>query len=146
MDVFEYGSGNSTFWWAARAKSVVSCEHSREWYEQLSGRVPKNVELRLAALDENGQYARNVIEDSRTYHIVVIDGRDRVNCARNAVRALKADGVLVWDNSERASYASGLNLMAELGFKRLDFEGMGPVNSYSWRTSIFYKAQNCLDI
>src|SRR5687768_912204 len=33
--VFEYGSGNSTLFWGASAKRVVSAEEDERWYETL---------------------------------------------------------------------------------------------------------------
>src|SRR6266446_3958852 len=35
LAVFEFGSGNSTKWWASRAKSITSCEHDLGWYEKV---------------------------------------------------------------------------------------------------------------
>ena len=77
---------------------------------------------------------------------MVVDGRDRPRCAMNAPAALKPGGVIHWDNSERASYAEGIAFLANSGFRRLDFSGLGPVGAYAWRTSIFYKPDNCLGI
>jgi hypothetical protein len=73
---------------------------------------------------------------------VVIDGRDRVNCARNCVPALKPDGVVVWDNVERDEYAEGLRFLAESGFRRLDFAGMPPGLVEKTRTAVLYRAAN----
>ena len=33
--VFEYGSGNSTLWWAERVREVISCEHDPVWHAAL---------------------------------------------------------------------------------------------------------------
>jgi len=44
MNVFEYGSGNSTIWWAERVNSVVSCEHNKKWFSFMKIRLPVNVE------------------------------------------------------------------------------------------------------
>lgn len=35
MIVIEYGCDNSTLWWANRVKHVISCEHDRQWYEEM---------------------------------------------------------------------------------------------------------------
>jgi protein O-GlcNAc transferase len=78
--------------------------------------------------------------------VVFIDGRDRVNCVRNSLDALKPAGVLILDNSDVESYGMALELMRVQGFKRLDFVGPGPITAAVWRTSIFYRNQNCLNI
>jgi hypothetical protein len=35
MDIFEYGSGNSTLWYAEKVNSVTSVEHNKIWYEKI---------------------------------------------------------------------------------------------------------------
>ncbi|RYY20032.1 MAG: hypothetical protein EOO04_20820 [Chitinophagaceae bacterium] len=51
MKVFEYGSGGSTLFWAARTKFVVSVEHDKSWYltltEELQKRRIENVNYLL---------------------------------------------------------------------------------------------------
>ena len=43
--VFEYGCGNSTFFWAGAAREVVSVEDNQAWFERVSKRVPSNCRL-----------------------------------------------------------------------------------------------------
>lgn len=45
--VFEFGSGNSTLYWAKRVKSVISIEDDKEWYEKIKTRIPSNTTLLL---------------------------------------------------------------------------------------------------
>lgn len=45
MNVFEYGSGGSTIYWAKRAGNLVSVEHDREWYNMVAGHI---AELKLS--------------------------------------------------------------------------------------------------
>jgi hypothetical protein len=146
MVVFEYGSGNSTFWWAERVSQVISCEHSSEWYNKIKPELPSNVKLLFCQLDTGGDYAHAVANYKTMFDIIVIDGRDRVNCAKNALGALKEDGVIIWDNSDRKTYADGYQYLLDNGYKRLDFTGMGPINTWAWSTSIFYPENNCLGI
>src|SRR5437762_2857857 len=49
MRVFEYGSGQSTLWWAARVRQVISCEHDPAWAERLRDQLPANVTLQQVA-------------------------------------------------------------------------------------------------
>ena len=146
MIVFEYGCGYSTLWWASRVKHVISCEHDRQWYEKMRKAMPPNVELYYAELDFGNSYIKKITEYQSKFDIVILDGRDRVKCAKNALHSLKENGVILWDNSDRNSYEEGYNYLFEKGFKKIDFEGMGPVNTYSWCTSVFYKGKNCLGI
>lgn len=146
MAVFEYGCGGSTLWWAGKAERVVACEHNLEWYETMRQRVPANVDLHYAPLGDGGNYSRQILKYNNAFDIIMIDGRDRNACAKNALGALKEGGVILWDNSEREKYAEGQDYLRQNGFKRLDFTGLGPLNFYAWGTSLFYRSNNCFDI
>ena len=41
--VFEFGCGNSSHWWAGKAKEVVSVEHDGKWIEQVAKTRPANI-------------------------------------------------------------------------------------------------------
>jgi hypothetical protein len=144
--VFEYGSGQSTIWWSERVGFLVSVEHDRAWHRAMQARLPARVQYLLHDAGPDGEYARSVERFPGGFHIVVIDGSDRVECARRARKALLPEGVVVWDNSDRGEYAEGMDWLLGEGFRRLDFEGMGPVNPKGWCTSVFYRDSNCLEI
>jgi precorrin-6B methylase 2 len=145
MSVFEFGSGASTLWWAKRVRRVVSCEHDRQWYEQTRVGLPANVEL-IYASRENHEYSRQVLKFNNEFDVIVIDGRDRVRCAQNCVPALKAGGVILWDNTDRDHYQRGFDHLRQEGFRRVDFSGMGPIVEFECMTSLFYRDGNCLGL
>jgi hypothetical protein len=146
MEVFEYSCGNSTLWWSTRVKNIISCEHDREWFERMKSAAPSNASLHHIELEYGGAYSQKISEYRNKFDVIVIDGRDRVNCAKNCLSALKENGVVVWDNSDRDEYCEGYNYLKANGFRRLDFSGMGPVNLDDWCTSIFYRSNNCLGL
>jgi|NOAtaT_7_FD_contig_123_15036_length_2841_multi_5_in_1_out_0_2 hypothetical protein len=146
MNVFEYGSGNSTLWWSQKVSKVISCEHDSDWYNSLQKRLPSNVEYRHYDLEFGGEYCKAILSYNQTFDIIVIDGRDRVNCAKNSLEALRENGVIIWDNSDRKRYREGYSYLIQSGFRRLDFEGLGPINNNKWCTSIFYRSNNCFGI
>jgi hypothetical protein len=146
MVVFEYGSGNSTVWWGRRVAKVVSCEHDAEWYALTKNTLPSNVDYRLLELVPGGRYCALIEDFGRIFDVVVIDGRDRVNCAKNSLLGLKSNGVVIWDNSDREEYREGYEFLLNNGFRRIDFAGMGPINANGWTTSVFYRSDNCLGI
>ena len=146
MTVFEYGSGNSTLWWAARVGKVISYEHDHDWYRKMEKRVPPHVEINYVSLEAGGEYSRKILEYPGQVNIVMVDGCDRINCLKNAPVALCDDGVIILDNSDREEYKEGTEFLRNRGYNRLDFHGIGPINAYSWCTSIFYRASNCLEI
>jgi len=147
MRVFEYGSGQSTRWWANCVTQVDAVEHDATWIARLSGTLPANVDLRFAPT-EGGAYARSAVERNTRYDVIVIDGSDRNSCARACLDALAEDGVVVWDNTEEPhAFGEGLELLRVAGFRRLDFHGLGPLNMDTWCTSILYRpAANCFGI
>jgi len=146
MTVFEYSCGNSTLWWANRVKRMISCEHDIAWHSKMLGLIPSNVELYQINLEYGGAYCHKISEYTAMFDIIIVDGRDRNNCAKNCLNALRKNGVIIWDNSDRDSYKEGFIFLLQHGYKKLDFDGMGPINAYSWSTSIFYKPDNCLNI
>ncbi len=144
--VFEYGMGNSTLWWSARAGKIECCEHDREWFDRLTPKLPTNATAHFCALS-SGDYVSAATRTVSDIDILVIDGRKRVSCAEQSLARMTANGVVIWDNSERDYYKRGFEFLARNGFcGRLDFWGMGPINTYEWCTSIFYRRENCLGI
>ncbi len=146
MQVFEFGCGNSTLWFADRVMHVSSVEHDEKWASYVKTIAPANVTLNFQALEYGGEYSKMVLLQGRKFDIVVVDGRDRVNCARNAIHALHEKGVIVFDNSDRDDYLPAMELLAETGFRRIDFFGMSPVTAHENVTTIFYRDYNCLGI
>lgn len=144
LRVFEWGAGGSTLWWAQRTAEVVTCEHDPDWYNEVLRVQPSNVTIILRSIKGNA-YASEVL-NHRLFDVIVIDGADRLSCANFATDALSPDGVIVWDNSDRASAEEGLELLRSAGFKRIDFRGLGPIGLDAWTTSVLYKSTNCLEI
>ena len=144
--IFEYGSGNSTLYFSKKVESLVTVEHDKEWFNQLKETVPNNVKLIYEPLEYGGRYADTANRVKQKFHVVIVDGRDRVNCCLRSVSALCQDGVIVLDDSERPQYKSALETLQEKKFYRIDFWGIAPGVSHKKCTSIFYKNENCLDM
>lgn len=146
MEVFEYGSGNSTLWWSQLVSRVVSCEHDKKWYDRIREKIPSNVEYKYCELIPGGDYCKMILAYEKQFDIVFIDGEDRVNCIKNALGALKDDGIVIWDNSDLSKYQEGFDYLSSKGFRRIDFQGLGPLINIDWCTSVFYRDNNCFDI
>lgn len=143
LDVLEFGSGNSTLWWTARAKSVLSIETDPVWAELVRTRISSNALIRLTKEEDFLQTVQSV---ERKFDVIVIDGAARNACAGFVSELITESGVVIWDNSDRDEYAPGFKLLLKQGFKRVDFIGMGPINIYEWSTSIFYRHNNFLNL
>ena len=139
--VVEFGSGNSTLWWAEKVASVVTVEHDPAWYDRIEALAPSNVSI----IHATGQdYTRGA--NGGKFDIIVVDGILRTECIEHSLAALKSDGVYVCDNTDEIGDRPGYDLLHQAGFKRLDFWGVGPQLPLEWCTSIFYRPNNILGI
>ncbi|WP_421900083.1 glycosyltransferase family protein [Maridesulfovibrio sp.] len=146
--VFEYGCGSSTLWWAKRAKRVVVVEHNEQWFNTMKSQFPDHVRPVLQRLEPGGDYSKTVaMIKNIKFDIIVIDGRDRVNCAYNSLSSLSPSGVIVFDNTDRLEYMPGRQFLKDAGFKELRLTGLASmVLNVGSCTSIFYRDDNCLGI
>lgn len=144
--IFEFGSGNSTFYYSKYAGVVVSVEHDKSWYEIILKNRPENAEIIFCELQRDGDYCRMPVKLEEKFDIIIVDGRDRVNCCIQCINALSPGGVIVLDDSEREFYQPGMDFLKGNGFKQLSFSGISPGSFYLKSTSVFYKADNCLGI
>lgn len=151
--VFEYGSGYSTLFWAARAKEVTSIEHHSGWHEKISKLAPSNARLILAPITQKAdeyhptpetrnqfsEYA-GAIKDFGIFDVIVVDGyaksRVRYQCAQACLPQLAANGLIILDNSDwlpaTASY------LRQAGLIEVDLSGVVPGNEYCQTTSFFF--------
>ena len=146
LSIFEYGSGNSTLFYAKHVKRVVSVEHDEAWFNKIVKEKAPNAEMIFTHLEKNGAYSQKAKLLGEKFDIIIVDGRDRVNCCIHSVEALTANGVLVLDDSERDFYNEARIHLTAKGFKELSFSGISPGMFYYKATSIFYKTDNCLGI
>ncbi len=144
--VFEFGSGNSTAFYAQRTGIVVSVEHDKEWFDKVTKDKPDNAEVIYCELQRDGDYCRMPVKLGEEFDIIIVDGRDRVNCCIQSVEALSASGVIVLDDSERPDYRDAITYLTDKGFRQIPFSGISPGLFYYKSTTVFYKDNNCLGI
>ncbi len=65
MSMFEFGTGNSTKYYAPRVKSLTSVENDRNWYLNINNEVRNNVTLIFE--EEEIDYVESIIKTSKTY-------------------------------------------------------------------------------
>lgn len=140
--LFEYGTGNSTFFWANKIAKVYSVEHNQEWYKKIIKSVPNNVIISL----ETDDYHKSINKFSKKFNIISIDGIERIECMLISVNFLEQDGVIILDDSDRVEYQEGINSLLNLGFNKLDFWGLAPCFFNTRCTTILYRDNNCLGI
>lgn len=108
--------------------------------------MPDNVTLLQIDLKYDSDYCRAANRFTEGFDIVVIDGRDRVNCAIHSVAALKGEGVILWDNTDRPRYKEGILHLQGRGFRQIEFIGLVPGSTAKAETSLFYRSGNCFGI
>lgn len=145
-NIFEYGSGNSTLYYSNFVESVVGVEHDKGWFEEIKSLMPKNVNLFYCDLDTGGEYCKFSSSLGNKFDVIIVDGRDRVNCIKESWVNLSDGGVMVLDDSERDKYQEGIGFLTDNGFRRIDFWGFSPGLFYRKCTTIFYKDNNVLGI
>lgn len=119
VNVFEWGSGESTIWMAQRCNSVVSIEHNSGYYPLFKPRMPSNVDYKFIEpnipfenpADGSYEQLKNYVDSIRAFpnrfDVVVIDGRARVACAQAAAETQRDDCIFLmhdWGLPTRESY------------------------------------------
>jgi SAM-dependent methyltransferase len=144
--IFEFGSGYSTYFYAKYANSVTSVEYNERWFQFVKKNMPENVELIFKEKDIDGDYCRVIGAAGKQFDVVIVDGRDRVNCIKQSIAALSPRGVILLDDSERYRYREGIYFAKQSGFRTLDMEGMKATGFGVERTTVIYRNGNCLGI
>ncbi len=131
---FEWGSGNSSKYFSKRCQSIISIEHNWNWYNQQKDSLRENQKIIFA----NESLYPSIIEDLLVqFDVIIIDGILRNECIERAVFHIADDGMIIYDNSERGP--ENCQILRNQGFTQIDFSGFGPINDYTWTTSIFFK-------
>ena len=144
--LFEFGSGFSTEFYAGLAKSVVSIEHDHAWIERIQSKLPTNAKVQHQPLDSDGEYCRAAQESDTPPDVVIIDGRDRVNCLKQTLPCCPATTVFVFDDTHRQKYESGLEWATQQDYKILRFEGLKPGGLELNQSTLIYKPGNVFGV
>ena len=139
VSVFEYGSGNSTLYWSARAAQVTSVEHDPQWYNQMQSVYADRGNVSCILQSDPEQYVSSL---SQQYDIIVIDANWRDACSACARQFVKDGGMIIIDDTERSlsdpEYQRALKLLDEdPRFIRVDFSGFAPLVDYPKTTTVF---------
>ena len=130
--MLEWGSGNSSIFFGKRVNRIYSVEHNNEWYVKVKEYNIKNQHL---VFTNEKDYAMTAYDFKVTFDIILIDGIKRDECGLVALKLLNTSGMIILDNSDRYPDISAKFRSENL--IQIDFHGFGPINNYSWTTSIF---------
>ncbi len=136
--VLEIGCGQSTLFWAKRAKLVVGIESDRQWAAKLRERLPENASL--VEVEVSPAEHVTAINEQGAFDVIVIDGVvSRLACAEAAVSHLSAGGMIVLDNSDQCPRTC--EFLRARNFLQVDFTGFAPTNVSTHCTTIFFDRQ-----
>ena len=146
MRVFEYGSGASTLFFAARAKEVIAAEHNPQWRESVSQHLPDNAHVVVAPAEPAREYAAAICEADGLFQLILIDGEHRMECVNPAIEKLSSDGVVLVDDCETKHTVGVPEAILERGFRFIPFVGLKRGSIKRQETRVFYRDGNCLGI
>ena len=89
--MLEWGSGNSSLFFAQRVKELYSIDHNIEWYEKVKQFKIKNQTLVFADTD----YELKPKEFNVKFDIILIDGVKREACSKEATKMLNNGGLII---------------------------------------------------
>ena len=139
-EIFEYGCGYSSMFWANRAKKVISIEDNLTWFEKWQKEFT-HPQLEIRWRDEGEIYENAILEDDKKYDVIVVDGKRRAECAKMAVEGLAAGGIIILDDSDRINtsqeYVKAIDVLQKANLIQVDFYGFCPMNNYTKTTSLF---------
>lgn len=144
-NLFEYGAGASTLYFARRVKAVASVEHDEAFAAGLRERLPANANLTVRPAG-SATYAGALAECGELPDLVLIDGVDRAQCIEESLRRLAPSAVLVLDDAERSEYAPSVALLKDAGFRSIEFWGLAPGLVSDKCTTVFYRPANVLGL
>lgn len=129
----EFGSGNSTTWFASRVGFLWSVEDLPDWYAHVQQQLERgrvgNVEHVLRSAETYADLSS--IEDG-SLDFALVDGTDREGCIRAVVPKLKPGAWLYLDNSDKdMSFPNGDLRRAETALREAVQSRGGSIQCFS---------------
>jgi len=148
MQVFEFGSGGSTLFFAQRAKSVTAVEDNAHWCDLVAGKLAArqiaNVDLRHvpAAFTTDDAFASSEYLKAvgqSTFNVIIVDGTEwttnsRPICFRVAENQIVPGGIIVVDDSWRYRDLRQTNRAQRFEI----FESVGPARYGVTSTDVYF--------
>lgn len=142
--IFEFGCGASTLFFAENAAFVTSIETNEKWLKIVKDFLAKkklnNVEINLMTDGiDNKNYENFAKNCGKKFDVIVIDSIKRFNCALNVIPALNQNGIIILDDSERPNYQKIFNFFTQNNFTQTNFPGIAPAQLRIKNTTVFAK-------
>lgn len=139
-NIFEFGGGNSSIWWAQRTKFVVTVEKDKDWYQRIMEKTRAFNNIKLILSEDEESYVSAIKKQGMVFDVVIIDGHWRGKCAKmldESVLNTENGYMIIFDNSDW--YPNAANFISKrFDLIRIDFHGFGAINNYTWTTTLFF--------
>ena len=136
--MLEFGSGRSTLFFSKYVGKLISVDHDPIYYNQVTKQINlkniKNVTLNILPRPYNS--ICDTFED-HFFDLILVDGRDRVECIKSCEKKLKRNGMLILDNSDRKKYKESMEYLLNLGYIEKKYLGNDGYFKTIWMTSIY---------
>ena len=165
-NIFEYGTGGSTYFFLSNNTNLTSVEHDEEWFKAVKKKniKSKNWECIYCAKDESfsietmqkelyaslmpGYEGATFYKYSSTidvfpdeyFDLILIDGRARNACLHHAHSKVKKNGYLILDNGDRLRYAPH-ELLPKTTFKLIYSRWSPSICDHAWTKTLIYQKE-----
>lgn len=119
---------------------VVTVEHDYDWYMEIKPKLAEYTNVLFYLKTQKEEYINAILEcPLDNFDVIVIDGKWRSDCAKVIDSKLnREDGfIIILDNSDWYPETTKF-LREKLDLIQVDFHGFGPINAYTWTTTVFF--------
>ena len=139
MNIFEYGIGFSSLFYAEKKCTVYGVETRLSWknkVETLAKENDLNERINIELCENVANFHKAVLKYDKIFDVIVVDSIQRLACLK-AAKSVYKKGLIILDNSERPNLSEAKNIMA--GFNLLEFEGKRPHDAKTSSALVFFK-------
>jgi len=100
--ILEFGSGASTVWFSRRTPNLVSIEHNKFWFDKVINYISRTRECNEVDFRLMEKPFEPIVKEfpNEFFDLILVDGGNRIECIKAAIRVLKKGGVLVLDDAQ----------------------------------------------
>jgi len=135
--MLEFGSGRSTIFFS-KYSNIITVDHNDKYFNIVFNElILNNINNVIQHLLPRPYNKICKSFDNNYFDLILIDGRDRVECIKSCETKVKRNGIIILDNSERTQYKEGKDYLLNLGYKEKKYHGNDGYEKTNWSTSIF---------
>ena len=111
----EWGSGDSTLWYAQRVHRLWTVEHNSNWADKVKARLDSHGITNTTLVDSSHHDPREYVDipipPTLRFDFVMVDGRNRIASIVKSLPKMWDGAILALDNADRPRYRLGRMLL-----------------------------------